>query len=330
MSMEKRILIAFVLSAIIFAIWSVIFPPPKPVRSKAVETIATPSATVALGENTVKDLDVANDTVEASLIEATSSSEARIVELANDVMRLALNTEGAAIEELYLTEFDNAQGEPLNLVQSVVHPKRTLPLQMVFDGTPDLRVYEVTEGDDSLIFAWADGAGRSVVKTISLNPEGYGLRISVQILGFDRESALSLGTGMRDTSAVERANRFATWGYVTIATGDDKEDYRREKVKERLALAPTGLRYVGFEDTYFLSVFRVEDGVSRIVVEPIILAEINEKGEDVELPVLRVDLESVGGVFTGELFAAPKEYLETVSSPSVTTTIAFRPRIPEN
>ncbi len=29
MSMEKRILIAFVVSAIIFAIWSVLFPPPK-------------------------------------------------------------------------------------------------------------------------------------------------------------------------------------------------------------------------------------------------------------------------------------------------------------
>jgi len=308
MSMEKRILIAFVLSAIIFAIWSVIFPPPKPVRPKAVETTGVLGTTVAGDEETTEEPEIVNEPLEESLLGATSGGEARIIELANDVVSLAFNSQGAVIEKLYLTGFDNARGEPLNLVQSVVHPKRSLPLQMVFDGALDTRVYQVTEGDKSLIFAWADGAGQSVVKTISLKPQGYGVSVSVEIKGFGRESALSLGTGMRDTEAVERANRFATWGDVTFATGEEKEDFRREKVKEQVSFAPSGLRYVGFEDTYFLNVFRVEGGISRILVEPIILVETNEKGEEIELPVLRVDLESARGVFAGELFAAPKEY----------------------
>jgi len=308
MSMEKRILIAFVLSAVIFAIWSVVFPPPKPVQPKAVETTGVPGTTVAQDEETTEERESVNDPLEESLMGATNGGEARVIELANDVVSLAFNTQGAAIEKLYLTGFDNAQGEPLNLVQSVVHPKRSLPLQMVFNGALDTRVYQVTEGDKSLIFTWADGAGQSVVKTISLRPQGYGVNVSVEIKGFGRESALSLGTGMRDTEAVERANRFATWGDVTFSTGEEKEDLRREKVKESVSFAPSGLRYVGFEDTYFLNVFRVEDGISRILVEPIILMETNKKGEEVELPVLRVDLESARGVFTGELFAAPKEY----------------------
>jgi len=308
MSMEKRILIAFVLSAIIFAIWSVIFPPPKPVRTNTVEKTATQEVASPLVEGTTKEQGAEGDTLETSLMGATGGEEARVMQMANDVMRLAFNSRGAVIEALYLNEFDNAQGEPLNLVQSVVHPKRTLPLQMVLGGILDTRIYDVAEDERSLTFTWADGAGRSVVKTISMNAEGYGLSVSVEVKGFGQESALSLGTGMRDTDAIERANRFATWGDVTIGTAEDKEEYRREKVKEPLSLAPSGLRFVGFEDTYFLNVFRVGDDVSRILVQSLLLAEINEKGEEVELPVLRVDLESVGGVFTGEMFAAPKEY----------------------
>ncbi|MCK5379161.1 MAG: membrane protein insertase YidC [Acidobacteria bacterium] len=306
--MEKRILIAFVLSAIIFAAWSVIFPPPKPIRPPATETMATPGMVLPLDETAIKVIEPTADTVAKPLIGATSAGEARTLELGNDVMRLEFNTRGAAIEKLYLLGFDNARGETLNLVQTVVHPQRTLPLQMVIDGALDDRVYEVTQETGFLVFTWADGAGRSIVKEYSMEAEGYGLNISVEATGFSGESVLSLGTGMRDTDAVERANRFATWGDVTVATIEDKEEYRREKVKERLSLDASGLRYVGFEDTYFLNVFRVKEGVSRIVVEGLNLKETDKKGEEIELPVLRVDLESVTGLFQGELFAAPKEY----------------------
>ncbi|MEN8163715.1 MAG: membrane protein insertase YidC [Acidobacteriota bacterium] len=307
MSMEKRILIAFVLSAIIFAIWSVIFPPPKPTRPRAVETTTAPTASLPEHKATTEAEEAVVDTAPESLLGATGGGEARMIEVSNEVMDLAFNTKGAAIERLILKEFDNVDGEPLDLIQSVVHPQRTLPLQMVVDGFPDTRVYEATQSAGLLTFTWADGAGRSVIKTISLD-RGYGLNVSVEVKGPERNSVISLGTGMRDTGPLERANRFATWGDATIATVEDKEEYRREKVDGPISVVPAGLRFAGFEDTYFLSVFRVKDGVSEVSIERLNLTEINEKGEEAELPVLRVDLVSSSGVFEGEFFSAPKEY----------------------
>ncbi len=309
MSMEKRILIAFVLSAIIFAIWSVIFPPPKPVRPNAVETAVTPTAST-LDQTGMMEEDIVVPPAVAgtqSTLGATGGGQALVVEMSNGVMDISFNTQGAAIERLILKRFDDVAGEPLNLVQSVDHPERTHPLQMVIDGSPDTRVYEAVQTDGLLTFTWADGEGRSIIKTVSID-QGYGLNVSVEARGVGLESVMSLGTGMRDTGPIERANRFATWGDATIVTVEDKEDYRREKVDGSISVEGTGLRFAGFEDTYFLSVFRAEEGVSRVLINRLSLAETDDKGEMVDLPVLRVDLVSSSGVFKGELFSAPKEY----------------------
>ena len=307
MSMEKRILIAFVLSAVIFAIWSVIFPPPKPARPKAVETTATPVASALNQEVTAEEAGAATTTGRESLLSATGGGQAQVVELSNNVMEIAFNTQGAAVKSLILKGFDDVSGEPLNLIQSVEHPQRTLPLQMIIEGSLDTRVYETEKTDGLLTFTWADGEGRSIIKRVSID-QGYGLSVSVEVSGPGLEHVMSLGTGMRDTDPIERANRFATWGDATIATIEDKEEYRREKVDETISIVPTNLRYAGFEDTYFLSVFRVEEGVSQVLINRINLTETNDKGEEVDLPILRVDLVSSSGVFVGELFSAPKEY----------------------
>ncbi|RLE27565.1 MAG: hypothetical protein DRJ65_02440, partial [Acidobacteria bacterium] len=309
MSMEKRILIAFVLSAIIFAIWSIIFPPPKPVRTKVVETAVTTAAstvdeTGVMEEGSVETAAVAGT---QSLLGATGGGQALVVKMSNDVMDIAFNTQGASIESLVLKRFDDVAGEPLNLVQSVEHPERTHPLQMVIDGSPDTRVYEAVETNGLLTFTWADGEGRSIIKTVSID-QGYGLNVSVEVQGVGPESVMSLGTGMRDTGPVERANRFATWGDATVVTVEDKEDYRREKVDGSVSVQGTGLRFTGFEDTYFLSVFRAEEGVSKVVINKLSLTETDDKGEVVDLPVLRVDIVSSSGLFKGELFSAPKEF----------------------
>lgn len=307
MSMEKRILIAFVLSAIIFAIWSVIFPPPKSTRPKAAETTTLAEVTPGLEQSSPPVEGPAAEDSEEPAIGATTEAEAQVIEFSNNVMDLSFNTRGAAIERLILKGFDNVAGEPLDLIQEATHPQRTLPLQMVLAGSLDQRVYEIEQSENLLTFTWADGAGRSVVKKITMD-QGYGLGVSVEVSGFGSNAAMSLGTGMRDTDPVERANRFATWGNVTIATNDDKEDYRREKIDEDLAVVPTGMRFAGFEDTYFLNVFRVKGAVSEVLIRRLELTEIDDKGEETALPVLRIDLVASSGSLEGELFSAPKEY----------------------
>ncbi len=307
--MEKRILVAFVLSAIIFAIWSVIFPPPKPAHPKAVETAVTPLADTLDHKGAAEEDRVATPvaTGTESLLGATGGGQARVVTVSNDVMDIVFNTQGAAVERLILKRFDDVAGEPLNLIQSADNPLRTLPLQMIIDGSVDTRVYEAVQAGGLLTFTWADGEGRSIIKRVSID-QGYGLDVSVEVHGGGLKSVMSLGTGMRDTGPIERANRFATWGDATIVTVEEKEEYRREKVNDPISVPATGMKFAGFEDTYFLSVFRIEEGVSSVLINRLNLTETNDTGEEVDLPVLRVDLVSSSGVFKGELFSAPKEF----------------------
>ena len=308
MSMEKRILIAFVLSAIIFAIWSVIFPPPKPVRPKAVETTATPGTTTIVDEKTTEDRTIAEDAIGESLMGATSGAEARLVGLSNDVIDVTFDSRGAAIQQLILNEYLDAEGKALDLVQTLHHEDRTLPLQLVVDKKLDERIYEVEESPRALIFRWADGKGRAIVKTVEMPVQGYGLDLSVVTTGFEGKALLSLGTGMRNIGPSEMAGNFAKWGDATIATLDDKENFRREKFKEDQVFEEPGIEYVGFEDTYFLNVFRVGNRIDGVEIRTMVFPGVDKKGENVDVPVLRIDLRSNSGVFEGELFAAPKEY----------------------
>ena len=43
--MEKRLLLAFILSAVIFAVWSAVFPPPRPTPPAVEEVPAAESGT---------------------------------------------------------------------------------------------------------------------------------------------------------------------------------------------------------------------------------------------------------------------------------------------
>ena len=305
MSMEKRILIAFVLSAVIFAIWSVIFPPPKPIHPKVATTVPTP-AVHDEAEAEPQESTVAPNS-EVTLV-ATGGEEARVVALSNDVMEVRLNSQGALIEHMVLTQYLDAERKALDLIQNVEHEARTFPLQLVADGKLDTRVYEVEEQPNSVVFRWADGSGRAIVKTIGMPIQGYGLDISIVTTGFEENLRLSLGTGMRNIGPDEMAGNYAKWGDATISTPEDKENYRRKKLKEDHSFEGPDIQYVGFEDTYFLSVFRVESGVEGVEIKKLTLPEVNEKGENVEVPVLRIDLKSNSGVIRGQLFAAPKEY----------------------
>ncbi len=314
MSMEKRILIAFVVSAVIFAVWSILFPPPKrvspstqPEQTSIEEKVRdTESPATQEPEKTPEETEDVDETIEA--VAPVVGAEVTVLQKSNDVMDLSFNSRGALIERLVLKKYKDAEGNPLDLVQTVEDSQRTWPLQMVIDGTPDSEIFVVEDHGNEVVFRWADGQGRSIVKTVTIPEEGYGIEVSVVTTGFNGHERLSLGAGMRDTNPEERANRFATWGDVTVAGPDDREKFRREKVKENVSVEGSEIVFAGFEDTYFLNVFRVSSGVDGVDITVLEVPGVDDKGEPVDMPVLRVDLRSTSGVFKGELFAAPKEY----------------------
>ena len=306
--MEKRLLLAFVLSAAILLAWSVIFPPPsrqQPPTPQPTPESRTVEATDAVEEAATAEPDepIAEDPEEA-IVEAVGGVAEERVEIRNDFIEVALTNRGAAVASYRLSAYDGDGGQPLDLVQAVPLSEATLPLQLITPDGPDEALYAIERIADGVRFLWSDGRGNSVSKTIALSGKDYGLDVEIRTTGTMAGAAVSIGTGMRNLSESERNSRLALWGEgISLADGE-VERYKRKKIKEPRIVAPASLTYAGFEDAYFLNLLRPEGGVSELRIEPYEFAiDEEENGR-----VLRMSTIPRRGELRGQLLGAPKEY----------------------
>ena len=304
--MEKRLLLAFVLSAAILLAWSVIFPPPQPPPRGPEATAPTPEIT-APGKDAEARTEPEPTMPPPSAVAPGVVTEAiaeELGEVSNDVVTVVLSNRGAAVTSYRLHDYDGDGGAPLDLIQTVPPPDSSLPLQLISTGGPDRALYEVERLASGAIFRWSDGRGGAVMKKITLSGAGYGLDVEITASGAPADAAVSIGTGMRDLDEIEQNNRLALWGEGVVMADGEVEQYRRKKVKEALILAPAEVGFVGFEDAYFLNVLRPASALGELRIEPL---EFGVDGGDA-MKVLRISVVPQGGVLRGQLLGAPKEY----------------------
>jgi YidC/Oxa1 family membrane protein insertase len=312
--MEKRLLLAFVLSAAILFAWSVLFPPPQrvpPPPSPAVDEVV--EETVAPGpaaEETPADPAGASTPRPLVVDEVVGAEIVETVELVNDEVSIVLSNRGAAIESYRLLGYEGDVGEPVDLIQTVPSPERALPLQLLTVDGPDEALYTVERTADEVVFRWADGLGNGVEKRVALAEDGFGLDFEISTSGNRTGAAVSLGTGLRDLSAVEQDSRLALWGEGIMLADGEVERYKRKKVKEPRVLTPGSVGFVGFEGAYFLGVLRPDSGLSEVRIVPLEYGT----GEEESLEVLRIAVVPRGATLGGEYLGAPKEYnlLQTI------------------
>jgi YidC/Oxa1 family membrane protein insertase len=304
--MEKRLLLAFVLSAAILLAWSVIFPPPQQPPRPAETTTATPQGATAVAEDGAgaelkPTAPAVPDHAAGEITEATMEES---VELSNDVVTVVLSNRGAAVTSYRLHDYDGDAGAPLDLVQTVPLPENAFPLQLISATGPDRALYAVERLEAGAIFKWSDGRGNAAMKTIALSGAGYGLEVEIAASGELAGAAVSVGTGMRDLDEVEQNNRLALWGEGVVMADGEIERFKRKKAKEALVLAPARVGFVGFEDAYFLNLLRPATPVGQLRIEPLEFPV----GDGDNLRVLRISMVPQGGVLRGQLLGAPKEY----------------------
>jgi YidC/Oxa1 family membrane protein insertase len=310
--MEKRLLLAFVLSALIFAGWSVIFPPPPPPTARQPSGNAVEEVVGETGKPQVERVDSAPATEDAAVDENLSpivGETEETIKLANEVMEVKLSNRGAVVTSMRLVHFNNDEGAHLDLIQSVPNKERTLPLQLMTEDGPDTRLYQVERLQNGVVMSWSDGAGSSVFKTITLNP-GYGLDVSIRSTGSLSNAPISAGTGLRNLGEQEQNSRLSIWGDGIVLADGEIEKYKKAKVKAPVSLRPGVLAYAGLEDAYFINLLRPRTRVDEIRIDRLEFTETSDPSEEPKLyQVLRVLLvPSSGGVFEGELLGAPKEY----------------------
>jgi YidC/Oxa1 family membrane protein insertase len=309
--MEKRLLLAFVLSAAILLAWSVIFPPPQRPAPPAPSPAADSQEPAGETEESADPPASVEAAVEAEEAEAGGPTDQPIgataeerVKLANGLMDVVISNRGAAVTSYRLLAYDGDDGQPLDLVQTVPLDSVARPLQLITAEGPDEALYLVEQFGGGAIFRWSDGRGNRVEKRISLSGNNYGLEIEIEAAGAPAASRVSIGTGMRDLAEVEQNSRLALWGEGVIMADGEVTRLKRRKVKERQILAPTSVTFAGFEDAYFFNLLRPSSGLSEVWVEPLEFAI----AEDETQRVLRISAALSRGRLSGQLLGAPKEY----------------------
>jgi len=323
--MEKRLLLAFVLSAAILLAWSVIFPPPErppPIAPDVVPAEAVPAVEPA--DTVVGDEASSTATDETGLAppidEMIVSTAEQEIRLDNEQIAVVLTNRGAAVSSYRLRGYDADDGQPLDLVQTVPLPEATLPLQLITADGKDEALYVAEKTGDGVVFRWSDGRGNAVTKRISLSGPGYGLDVEIETAGNRVGVPMSLGTGMRDLGESERNSRLALWGEGIMLADGELTRYKRRKVEEVRVLTPQQVAYAGFEDAYFLDILRPQSEISEVIIEPF------EYGiaDDEVMRVLRIMVKPAGDELRGQLLGVPKEYdlLQSINQ-GVEKTLTF-------
>jgi len=122
--MEKRLLLAFVLSAAILLAWSVIFPPPQRQQMPAPGDVGPQAATPEAIAPTTDPPSDADEVVEEALPDTLSDQVVggtveETVKLSNENIAAVLTNRGAAVVSYHLLGYDSDSGGPLDLIQTV-------------------------------------------------------------------------------------------------------------------------------------------------------------------------------------------------------------------
>jgi YidC/Oxa1 family membrane protein insertase len=310
--MEKRLLLAFVLSAAILMAWSILFPPPqRPASTPERQPIASPespapsaSATATTPTSEAESQPPVDEEIAEPSFDAVGAESVEEVVLGNEAIRVVLTNRGAAVSSYQLLAYDGDAGEVLDLIQTVELPTASLPLQLVGPSGPDTRLFAVESNGDEARFVWSDGRGGRVEKRIGLSGPGYGLDFEISAAGAPSGEVISIGTGMRNLGEAERDSRLALWGEGILLADGEVERFKRRKVKAPQVVPTGAVTYAGFEDAYFLNVVRPVGGVSEVRIDPLRLSQ----NDDDEQTVLQINLRPTQGLLRGQLLGAPKEY----------------------
>lgn len=298
---NRRVLLAVLLSVAVIVAWQYFFlPSPDATRPGAVPPDAQQSAQESAREGEQRAVEpvavapaedagreaagtggagAADETAAAQPEpppepeeEVLASSEQRVV-VESAYYRAELSNRGAEIVSFALKEHASRDGGPVNLVR--LRENAPYPFAIVTpDGAPTpladaLFTVERSQesGEDVVRFRYAGPAG-SAEKTFRFHPNGL-FEAEVHVAR-PRQWALFAGPGVRNPSVAEQSSRFERPGGV-YESGEDVERVPSRKASEPTVLGGTGLRWVGLEDTYFLTVFIPSAPLAGAKLQPVLM-----------------------------------------------------------
>jgi len=339
--MEKRALLAIVLSIAVMAVWQIFFvPAPVPKAPPAGVGDQTPVAEAPAPvpeqpEETPQDAGTAGDepvpAPPAEAIVAAAAEEFRVSTATQDVR---FTNKGGQVTWWRLSEYKVDGGIAVDIIPDEARTLGILPLHVTIDGRPDLtdRLAEalhvseqtrIAANDSSgmgpgtrVTFTYSDGQGLRVSKSLSLSDDGYLSRVSfeVRVDGRPVPATLTLASGLAQKSEDNTRSYGHVEGQAVLDDGSEVVRLAAAKVTEpRVYSAANGtrVRWAGLESTYFASLV-LAPGPDAATDAPLAVAltphQVGTAASEKPVPLLTAGLQADSGSGSWTIFVGPKDY----------------------
>ncbi len=280
---NRRFLLAILLSIGVLTLWGWLFPPTEepqltqPASAPAAEQSpiapggapppgATSPLDSAVSESTAASMMV--DEPQAALGVSAEREQTEVVE--TETYRAEFTNRGAQLVSFLLAEHANSDGAPLNLVRA--RESRPYPFGLMEQGGEPSPLndvlFQVDRNGGEIVFRYRGSAGAATKRFTFAAGSLFEVDIS-----FDdgRSRSVVMGPGIRNPTEKELENRFERKSAVYRTLEDDTETVDPKGEKAPVILPGTNLRWVGLQDTYFLTALVFTSGPpDQVVLEPLL------------------------------------------------------------
>ena len=304
---SKRLILAALLSVIVLVGWGLLFPPaerqapmpteqtpafPEPAPDGGLGAIAPPRPVAA--DSVVADRAEARVEPAARDLPPLAESVEREIEVENDVVIVRFSNRGAQLVSLRLKATAGRDGPPLEMVSARAQGPYPFAF-MEADGSESAlnRVLFVAgQTRDGVRFQYRGPEG-AAVKEFTFDAGGL-FEVGVTLEG-RTDWSLLLGPGLRNPDARELKGTYTLRRQASYAVADQIESLDANKPGEPTIVSGNGIRWIGLEDTYFLTALIPSDPFRSATVEAM-LQQPTDQGENMYLPYpqqLREDQEDL-------------------------------------
>ena len=274
--MERRVLIAVVLSFLVLYGYQALFVPPAAPPGQSAPQTAAPAAPGAPPVTSAQPpAPTAALTPAAPLPQAiTAETAERQIVVETATVEATLSNRGGRVLSWRLKEYRDAEGEPVDLVPSGLPADQPTPFLLRVEDAPlteriNSALYRVS-GDTNgrvdarasegvVVFEYEDAAGLHVRKELRFDPRNYLVMFSAAVTNGDRalNPTVLWGPGLGDIGARAAGGSFFTGNYIQPPEAIYHRDGDVERVTAgNLAEQPVQagqFRFAGIDDHYFIA-----------------------------------------------------------------------------
>ncbi|MGB9835279.1 MAG: membrane protein insertase YidC [Candidatus Saccharicenans sp.] len=332
--MEKRLILAIVLSFLVLFLYQLIFikPAQKPQAvqqpAQANQPVAKEAVTPSEARTASEPLPAAKAKDEVKSFEVLEDTQEKTIKVETPLYLAEWSNRGATLRSWKLKHHlkrlptkDKPQPEWLDLVpesaaKTGIYPFALKTENQELTGRLNQALYLVRGQDlelsgtqtGTLIFEYSDGNNIKVRKEFVFNGDEYTFKVrtTLEVDGKEIQPEVLWGPGIGTLTPEELKQKFSANRGVAFLSQRDRKVYRLLEKKippENEAQRFVGLDWAAYEENYFASIFLFGSGSSQAFAYRVDLNEPQEDGKSAVVPYYYLSL-----VNPVEVYLGPKEY----------------------